>query len=245
MATYYIKNCIAYLAKAVTWNDNFKSIARVKTDTMLQACGQEPDYDNDSFLVISSSIISFGLQDYGANVTIFDGIHKFGEEEFTGEMYDGDLEDFIAHGRKFDWVIAPEEWLTWAETEEDQIHKLSIISKITRKGFFTTLKDYKNMYANQRYFEEPFVLRSNTGDSVIIRRREWDNQDRQSWNHLNYIICGEDLFLCPVTRRRTMYFKQIAKFSSDLGATQFSVEKDTMYKPVFSKSFEYVICISF
>jgi hypothetical protein len=122
---------------------------------------------------------------------------------------------------------------------------LSLVSKIARKGFFTTIKDYKNMYANQRYFEEPFVLRTDTGDAISIRKREWDSQDRQAWTQHSYIIHGEELCICKEYRRRTMYFKQLAKFTSDLGATSFSVEKQNMYKPAFSKTFEYVVCIKF
>ena len=101
------------------------------------------------------------------------------------------------------------------------------------------------MYANQRYFEEPFVLRTDSGDAICIRKREWDTQDRQAWTQQNYIIHADDLLICPPWRRRTMYFKQLAKFTSDLGSTSFAVEKKTMYKPAFSKTFEYVVCIKF
>ena len=114
--------------------------------------------------------------------------------------------------------------------EEEQKQKLSLVSKIARKGFFTTIKDYKNMYANQRYFEEPFVLRTDSGDAISIRKREWDSQDRQAWDQHGYIIHGEELCICNVHRRRTMYFKQLAKFTSDLGSTSFAVEKKIMYK---------------
>jgi len=122
---------------------------------------------------------------------------------------------------------------------------LSLVSKIARKGFFTTIKDYKNMYANQRYFEEPFVLRTQSGDAIIIRQREWDQTDRQAWTQKNYIIHDEELIKCQPWKRRTMYFKQLAKFTSDLGARGFTVEKQNMYKPAFSKTFEYVVCIKF
>tara|TARA_R110000796_G_scaffold23508_7_gene67270 strand:- start:1264 stop:1995 length:732 start_codon:yes stop_codon:yes gene_type:complete len=240
-----ISSCHAYLASLVDVGQNFKSICEVKTRSMINACGETPDVVNDRFLVIGPNIIPFGLNAMGADVTKLNGLSYYGDAPCTCKDHDGELADFVAQGIQFDWVIAPDEWITYAETEEQQKQMLSLISKIARKGFFTTIKDYKNMYANQRYFEEPFVLRTDTGDAISIRKREWDNQDRQAWDQHAYIIHDEELYMCDVTRRRTMYFKQLAKFTSDLGATRFSVEKQNMYKPAFSKTFEYVVCIKF
>ena len=240
-----ISSCHAYLASLVDVGKNFQSICEVKTRSMINACGETPDIANDSFLVIGPNIIPYGLNAMSADVTKLDGLVYYGDAPCACKDHDGELADFVAQGIKFDWVIAPDEYITYAESEEQQKQMLSLISKIARKGFFTTIKDYKNMYANQRYFEEPFVLRTDTGDAISIRKREWDNQDRQAWDQHSYIIHNEELYMCDVHRRRTMYFKQLAKFTSDLGATSFSVEKQNMYKPAFSKTFEYVVCIKF
>ena len=72
---------------------------------------------------------------------------------------------------------------------------LSMISKITRKGFLTTVKDYKNMYANQRYFEEPFVLRTDKGDAIVILKREWDSDPpapdtAKLYNPVKNLLCA-------------------------------------------------------
>ena len=240
-----ISSCHAYLASLVDVGKNFQSICEVKTRSMINACGETPDVANDSFLVIGPNIIPYGLNAMIADVTKLAGLFYYGDAPCACKDHDGELADFVAQGIQFDWVIAPDEWITYAESEEQQKQMLSLISKIARKGFFTTIKDYKNMYANQRYFEEPFVLRTDTGDAISIRKREWDNQDRQAWDQHSYIIHNEELYMCDVHRRRTMYFKQLAKFTSDLGATSFSVEKQNMYKPAFSKTFEYVVCIKF
>jgi len=45
--------------------------------------------------------------------------------------------------------------------------------------------------------------------------------------------------------RRTMYFKQLAKFSMDAGATYFQVHKNLMYKSLNKKNYEHVISITF
>ena len=49
--------------------------------------------------------------------------------------------------------------------------------------------------------------------------------DRQAWIQENFIIHNEELYILSQYKRRTMYSKQLAKFSSDLGSTHFSVDK--------------------
>ena len=240
-----VPNCISYLASLTDIGKHFINAAEVKTRSIINACGENPDVIRDSFLVIGPNIVPYGLNKMGSDVTKLDGLPYYGEEPCACKVHEGELADFVAQEQSFDWVIAPDEWITYAETEDQQRQMLSMISKITRKGFFTTVKDYKNMYANQRYFEEPFVLRTDKGDAIVIRKREWDQTDRQAWTQQNYIIHGEELVMCEPARRRTMYFKQLAKFTHDLGANSYTVEKQNMYKPAFSKTFEYVVCIKF
>jgi hypothetical protein len=240
-----IKSCSEYLVSLTDVGKNFKNVAEVKTRSIINACGETPNILNDTFLVIGPNILPYGLNALGADTTKINGIPYYGDTPCACKVHDGELADFVAQEQKFDWVLAPDEWITYAETEDEQRQQLSLVSKIARKGFFTTIKDYKNMFANQRYFEEPFVLRANTGDAITIRQREWDQTDRQAWTQKNYIIHGDELLICEPVRRRTMYFKQLAKFTSDLGSTRFKVEKQNMYKPAFSKTFEYVVCIKF
>jgi len=240
-----VPSCIEYLVSLTDVGKNFTSVAEVKTRSIINACGENPDVSNDTFLVIGPNILPYGLNAMGADTTKINGLPYYGDEPCACKVHDGELADFVAQGQTFDWVLAPDEWITYAATEEEQKQKLSLVSKIARKGFFTTVKDYKNMYANQRYFEEPFVLRTASGDAIIIRQREWDQTDRQAWTQKNYIIHGDELLGCTPWKRRTMYFKQLAKFTSDLGARSFAVEKQNMYKPAFSKTFEYVVCVKF
>lgn len=240
-----VPSCQEYLTSLTDVGKNFLSVAEVKLRSIINACQENPDLSNDSFLVIGQNIIPYALNARGADVTKLHGLPYYGETPCACKVHDGELADFVAQGTQFDWIIAPDEWITYADSEIEQKQMLSMISKIARKGFFTTVKDYKNMYANQRYFEEPFTLRTDTGDAILIRKREWLQQDRQAWMQQNYIIHNQELVGCGPYKRRTMYFKQLAKFTSDLGATSFAVEKQNMYKPAFSKTFEYVVCVKF
>lgn len=239
-----IKYCNSYLASITEVGKNFNTIAEVKTKSVLNDF-DSIDIPNTTFLVLGPNIIPWGLYKLGGDVTVIDGITNYGNVDCKCKHYEGELADFVAQGIKFDYVIGPDEILTYANDENEQKQMLSMISKIADKSFITTIKDYKNMYSNQRYFEEPFVLRTDKGDAIVVRKREWDQVDRQAWIQENFIIHNEKLYICETYKRRTMYFKQLAKFSSDLGSTHFSVDKKNMYKPAFSKTFEYVVTIKF
>ena len=45
--------------------------------------------------------------------------------------------------------------------------------------------------------------------------------------------------------RRSMFFKQMAKFSLDAGGKNFYVHKNLMYKSLIKKNYEHVISISY
>ena len=143
--TEYIETCHKYLADHVDFDGSFKSIVEVKTKSIINACGTKPDLQNDSFLVLGQNVIQLGLIGLGVKPVVIDSENSHKIKHDGAIHYEGELADFVAQERTFDWVIGADEWLTYAATEDEQKQKLSCISKITNKGFFTTIKDYKNM----------------------------------------------------------------------------------------------------
>ena len=234
---------IDYLLSQVNTVKTFSSLADTKANTLLSACNQNHDPKNQlKYLVIGASVVAQGLANLGYTVDCIDGI----EMEHTNlKNLSSSVQDLIDSGVKYDYVIALDEWLCRAETEQQQIDKINIMPELATQGFYTSVKDYKNMSSRDRFFEENFELKSDAGNCIIIRKRDWSQQDRQAWTQKNYIIQNDDLTVIEPVQCRTMYFKQLAKFSSDAGAKDFQVDKKLMYKPLFSKSFEYIVYISF
>jgi hypothetical protein len=199
-------------------------------------------------LIIGSNLIPMGLVRIGADkVTVLNGNTVITDDNSKRSIQwvDGDLYDFSVQGIEFDWVIAPDEYLCLQESEEAQKSNINAISKIAKKGFITTFIDYKNLGNNKKHFDEPFQLKSDAGDAILIRSRQWSRTDRQRWTQQNYIIQNQKLTVCEPYVCRTMYFKQLAKFTSDAGAKNFCVDKKTMYKALFRKEFEYIVVITF
>jgi hypothetical protein len=226
----------------------FYPLSEIKAKSLLGACDTKVDVKNDSFLIIGSNLIPMGLVRIGADkVTVLNGNTVITDDNSKRSIQwvDGDLYDFSVQGIEFDWVIAPDEYLCLQESEEAQKSNINAISKIAKKGFITTFIDYKNLGNNKKHFDEPFQLKSDAGDAILIRSRQWSRTDRQRWTQQNYIIQNQKLTVCEPYVCRTMYFKQLAKFTSDAGAKNFCVDKKTMYKALFRKEFEYIVVITF
>ena len=211
-----------------------KKIAIIKANSFLDnfKFTHSPDSDN-SYLVIGQNLIGYGLEQLGYDITVVDGLGSTKT-----------LVDIVNSGETFDYTFAADEHFTKSSTEAEQVMAIEALSKLTNIALYTTLKDYRNMHASQRFFQEPFEVKTPAGEAIIIRKRDWNKSDRQQWTNREWIIQNDELIVCAPVECRTMYFKQLAKFSSDAGAKNFQVEKKQMYKPLFSKSFEYIICIS-
>ena len=108
----------------------------------------------------------------------------------------------------------------------------------------TTVKDYKNQEFKEREYSHPAVIRNNPILSYV-ELHEWSQQHRSDWISYLYRLEGLNSSCVGSWARRTLYFKQFAKFAYDSGATDFLVHKNVMYKSVLKKNYEHVISVRF
>ena len=146
---------------------------------------------------------------------------------------------------KYDIVLALDEFLTYSDSEDNQRKKIDEIAKTTDGWLITTLQDYKNFAPHKKNQINAISINSNH-NYIMLESSIADRIDKQLWTH--YWLCIRDhenlLRLGPVLRR-TMYFKQLAKYSSDAGSKQYVIQKNLLYKGFFSKNFEHIITVNF
>lgn len=145
----------------------------------------------------------------------------------------------------FDVVIAVDEFLTFADTDTEQKDLIATIGAITKKLFITTLKDYKNQDFKDREFSQPITVRKANDKKIYFEHYEYDQNDRNSFTGTNYIIDGDGVAVIGPFARRSMYFKQLAKFSFDNGAQAFLVHQNLMHKSMIKKNYEHIITVRF
>jgi hypothetical protein len=147
--------------------------------------------------------------------------------------------------KQFSWVVASDEYFTFATTEQQQLSKVQAISDLTQEVIITTLRDYKNQDYRDKEFSQPLAVRNGSESKVFLEYHEHDYSNRTAWNTTVYEMQGSETKVSGPFPRRSMFFKQMAKFSIDAGAKQFYVHKDLMYKSLIKKNYEHVISISF
>lgn len=175
--------------------------------------------------------LAVGLRDAGYAVVLADceDLHGF---------------DAVDFNLRYDAVIAPDEYFTFAASEDEQRHLLETVFDITRKVLITTLSDYKNMPDNRREFGDPQSYKTVNGSVVYLERNVRDN--KSSWQTKVYKISDNDQ--CTTFgpfQRRGLYFKQLARMSEDSGSTGFEFQKNIMYKGMTKKCYEHVIVVNF
>jgi hypothetical protein len=141
-----------------------------------------------------------------------------------------------------DVTVALDEYFTYAVTEQDQRNLLNDIQKVTSGHLITSLQDYKNNAPHKRNHVDSGVY----GDTIILEQSQVDKNNKQNWQtHIYFIENNRDLTVVGPLDRRTMYFKQLAKYSSDIGGTDYVIQKNLLYRGFFRKNYEHIITVKF
>lgn len=145
----------------------------------------------------------------------------------------------------FDCVIAVDEYLTFADSDSVQRDKVSLLASICKNILVTTLRDYKNQDFKDREFSSPICIKSETSKKIYIEHYEYDLTDRNMFYGTSYSVSDEDVMVVGPFARRSMYFKQLAKFAFDAGAINFLVHQNLMHKSIIKKNYEHILTIKF
>jgi hypothetical protein len=154
-------------------------------------------------------------------------------------------QDLQNYQKKFSWVVATEEYFTFAASELEQQKKVQDLAKLANEQIITTLRDYKNQDFKEKEFSLPLSIYNHNACKIFLEYHNYNFSDKNSWETTVYELDGAAADVYGPYTRRAMYFKQLAKFSIDAGAKNFYVHKNLMYKSLIKKNYEHVISISF
>jgi hypothetical protein len=147
--------------------------------------------------------------------------------------------------KKFDSVVALDEFFTFSSSDQGQQEMIQTICDCANQVVISTVKDYKNQDFKDKEFSIPALIRNAGENKIFLEFHDWSIRDRANWTTKSYEINDSGTTVHGPFARRTMYFKQLAKFSTDAGAVHFQVHKNLMYKSLIKKNYEHVISIIF
>jgi hypothetical protein len=140
-----------------------------------------------------------------------------------------------------------EEYFTFADSDLAQQSMIADICSLATAFVISTIRDYKNLDFKEREFSQPVLIRNGADATIFLESHDWDLKDRNRWNTMVYETerATGNTKIYGAFQRRTMFFKQLAKFSMDAGAVNFLVHKNLMYKSLIKKTYEHVVSIQF
>lgn len=147
--------------------------------------------------------------------------------------------------RQFDFVVAFDEYLTFAESEEAQRKLIEQFCRHATKLAITTVKDYKNQDFKEREYSQPAIIRHDGDLTAYTEIHNWHMTEKNRFESCLYSLNGMQSQCRGKFNRRALFFKQLAKFSLDAGAANFLIHKNVMYKSIIKKNYEHVISIAF
>lgn len=215
-----------------------------KKQEILRSISDHYSNKPSSILFIGFSPMVFGLTTQQISVTGISSETKNYLDSYGVKYTYIDSNDLDSYKKQFDWVIAADEYYTFAKTEQDQLNKIQLTSKLAKSLIVTTLRDYKNQDYRDREFSQPLAVHNHNNTKLFLEYHNYDFADKNSWNTTVYELEGANSTMVGPFARRSMFFKQMAKFSIDAGAKNFYVHKNLMYKSLIKKNYEHVISIS-
>lgn len=163
--------------------------------------------------------------------------------EFLRERGKTFTEVEVTNTEPWDYVLAMDEYYTFAESDEEQQQKIRVLSAISNISLITTLRDYKNLNYRDKEFSMPVSVVNDTDRTIYLEYHIHGGTSH--WDSIVYELDGENNQVHGPYKRMPMYFKQLAKFSMDGGAKTFQVQKNMMWKGLIRRNFEHVISINY
>lgn len=230
------------LLEAYLDSDKSQELVTKKVELLREVMESLPEEAN-SILFVGFSPWCLGFADKQVYITaITDTVRKFLDDTKVNIKYVDLLEDPTFEA---DVVVAADEFFTFASDDTEQRQLIEILGKATGKLLITTLRDYKNQDYKDREFSQPLHLRGHKGKKIYLEHYEYDFKDKNSFISSTYVIGADSYESVGPMNRRNMFFKQLAKFSLDVGASNFFVHKNLMYKSIIKRNYEHIITIRF
>jgi len=228
-------------------NNNRSQDVVAKKQEILDSIAQFYNLAPSKILFVGFSSFALARFSNGISITcIGDDVKEYLTSQKIKYTYIPEIE-LVNYRKKFEVIVAVDEYFTYADSDQTQKDLVGQICNLATDYVITTLRDYKNQDYKDREFSQPSIVKDNDASTVFLESHNWSHKDRNSWDSTIYAINQQKRTMETYGdfARRTMYFKQLANFSTTSGAMDFTVHKNLMYKGLIKKNYEHVITITF
>lgn len=225
----------------ISSNKNIDAV--IKKKDLLQEVLDANNLTDDNILFVGFSPWCLGLNKKFAITSVSPQVLAYLDEQLLPYEFKA-LEEFN-NKKEYSVVVAADEYFTFADSDQEQRRLVEQLAGLATDIIVTTLRDYKNQDFKDREFSQPIMIRGNDLSKIYFEHYNYSLRDKNSSESKTYVIDDSGCSIHGPFARRNMYFKQLAKFSIDAGASNFYVHKNLMYKSIIKKNYEHIITIKF
>lgn len=145
--------------------------------------------------------------------------------------------------KKYDTVLAFDEYFTYADDEDSQRQMIDSAAKKLNPGgvLLASMRDYRNNPVHKRNLGDSSYININNVHNVIVEINTPNSNDSQSWEQTNFVIKNDDAAIAyELGTRRTIYFKQLAKYCKDAQCKHFGVLREHFWKSPWRRTAEHI-----
>ena len=148
--------------------------------------------------------------------------------------------------QKYDTILALDETLCRYQSESAQKQGIvNLLGYLEPNGLMlVSLRDYRNGNFHRRPLGDTVLNQIDSEDVVTVEVNTLHQQDKQAWNQkMFYIKNGTEFQTLNCGDRRTLYFKQLAKYCNDFGVAKFGLFKDIHWHGTWRRTPEHIAWI--
>lgn len=204
---------------------NLQSLSLPKAQSVIMAAFKEASHRPKNVLSLNENWATIFLKEQGLDVTL--------------------LQD-IDSNATYDTILALDETLCRFNSEATQKQAiLNLLNHLSPNGLMLiSLRDYRNGNFHRRPLGDTVLNEIDGEEYVTVEANSLDPVDKQAWNQKMYLIQNsQNLEVINCGERRTLYFKQLAKYSADYGNTRFGIYKDIFWKGIWRRTPEHIAWI--
>lgn len=145
--------------------------------------------------------------------------------------------------KKYDTVLALDEYFTYADSEQEQKKIINDAARLLSPGgiLLASMRDYRNNPVHKRNLGDSSYININSTHYVVVEINRPNPVNNQEWHQTNFVIENDNAATAyELGNRRTLYFKQLAKYCNDVGCKQFGVLKEQFWKSPWRRSMEHI-----
>lgn len=204
---------------------SLQSLYLPKAQTVVMAAFKESSHRPKEILSLNENWGSLFLKEQGLSVTLLSEVNP---------------------NKKYDTILALDETLCRFSNELQQKQAINnLLDILAPKGLMlVSIRDYRNGNFHRRPLGDTVLNEIDGEEYVTVEVNHHKTHDKQSWEQKMYFIKNhQDLKIINCGDRRTLYFKQLAKYSNDFKDVKFGIYKEIFWRSTWRRTPEHIAWI--